>query len=361
MNPSGNLITIQENNDLTPGNLIDGLIAAWLDAKWHRSGSTKTLNAYRDSIADFRATLSSVGIDLDGDPQRVALTAQKWAGSSKVGREIAASTFNQRIAILNSFYQYGQRQGILTTNPIMRVDNRKVEQYGSAVPLDAINVKDLLAKIDRSTLAGQRDYVLLAVALTTGRRLSELASLRWKNLNKVGEQVTLTFHAKGGKSMADKLTPVLTKALYTYLMAVYGGTLGSSADDPVWVSLSNRTNRKPLSTQAIADICQKRLGVSKVHALRHTFAHSMQDKGAPVSEIQARLGHASLQTTGRYLASLNKANNPYANELSEMFGLSTPPAYDPISPDQVEIAEPSEQDEPMDAPTNPSTKATTKP
>ena len=76
-----------------------------------------------------------------------------------------------------------------------------------------------------------------------------------------------------------------------------------------------------MTTQAIADVCQKRLGVSKVHTLRHTFARAMEDSGAKVSEIQARLDHSSLATTGRYLAALSQADNAHAEAITSLFGL----------------------------------------
>jgi integrase len=191
------------------------------------------------------------------------------------------------------------------------------------MPLDAGDVKHKLNAIDRSMLVGQRDYALLSVALKTGRRLSELAGLRWADLLITGAQVTLTFrHAKGGKVMADKLTAQTSKALLEYLYTVYGHDLGTmKSDAAIWVSVSNRTRGKALSIQAVADVCQARLGVSKVHALRHTFAHTMEKAGAAVSEIQARLGHESLQTTGRYLASLRRAENSHADKLDELFGI----------------------------------------
>jgi hypothetical protein len=83
-----------ENTDLAlyEANRIDGFVAAWLNAKAGKSGSHETLSAYRDSMADFRAVLHSVGLDLDGDPHLITLAAQSWAGSSKVGREVAHST-----------------------------------------------------------------------------------------------------------------------------------------------------------------------------------------------------------------------------------------------------------------------------
>ena len=60
-------------------------------------------------------------------------------------------------------------------------------------------------------------------------------------------------------------------------------------------------------------LCKQHLGTSKVHATRYTAAHSMEKVGLTVSEIQARLGHKSLATTGRYLASLRRAENRKAD------------------------------------------------
>jgi len=47
----------------------------------------------------------------------------------------------------------------------------------------------------------------------------------------------------------------------------------------------------------------------------------MEKAGAKVSTIQAKLGHESLNTTSRYLSSLNRADNPYGDELAKLFGI----------------------------------------
>ena len=93
-------------------------------------------------------------------------------------------------------------------------------------------------------------------------------------------------------------------------------------DDPLWVFLERgRSKGQALGMQSIADICEKYLGTSKVHATRHTWAHTMQKAGATPSQIQARLGHESLATTGRYLGALNQAENEHAETIAAMLGI----------------------------------------
>jgi integrase len=103
----------------------------------------------------------------------------------------------------------------------------------------------------------------------------------------------------------------------------YGPTLEQlPPDTAIWISLERGKSRgQPLGIGAIADVCEKYLGTSRVHATRHTFAHGMDQVGASVSEIQARLGHESLATTGQYLSRLKSAENKHAERLAALFGI----------------------------------------
>jgi integrase len=172
-----------------------------------------------------------------------------------------------------------------------------------------------------------RDYALLTPALQTGRRASELAGLCIGDLVRDGGRVVVLWRrCKGGKQMQDELSPRTAAALLRYLLGLHGDTLDAlDPTTPVWPSLARNAvqGENGISVQAIADLCTKRMGTSKIHALRHTFtfAHAMEASGAKVSDIQARLGHESLATTGRYLTALKRASNPYAERLEELFGV----------------------------------------
>lgn len=299
---------------------FDFLIAAWLDDKAGRSGSARTPRAYADAISSFRSALHQVGLDLDGDPTLVALAAQGWAGQSNP----APATFNQRLAILSSLYLFARKQGMLTgENPIDRVSRRIIQRYAGAKALSLDEVRARLAALDRTTRAGQRDYCLLAVALQTGRRVAELANLRWGDVAIEGAQLTLHWRrTKGGKTARDTLPAGLSKTLATYLASVYGPTLRTQpATAPIWVSVSQQNAGQAISTQAIRGICARVLGTTKVHALRHTFARTMETTGAKLSEIQQRLGHSNAATTGIYLSALMSNENPHADALAALLGL----------------------------------------
>jgi site-specific recombinase XerD len=307
---------------------LDGLIAAWLHEK--QGGSLRTAHEYRAVLGSFRAALQAVGLDLDSnrpdhdDISAIALVAQTWADqrSPNALRQgtVSPATHNLRLNIVSSFYVYAIKHRQLRENPIALVARRKVQRYAQAQPLPAAEVQQRLQAIDRGTLAGQRDYALLLVALTTGRRLSELAGLRRGDVQFSGKQVMLTFRVKGNRLVRDTLAARVGAALLDYLQAVYPKLAAVPADAPVWVSFSHRNRGAAMGIQSIADVCQRHLGTSKVHALRHTFAHTMQQQGAAVSTIQQRLGHTNLSTTNTYLQALESADNPFADVLAEMFG-----------------------------------------
>lgn len=299
-------------------------------------------------------------------------------------RPVAPTTANLRLAAISSFYRYALRHDFLRGgNPVERVERQVVQAYAAARPLAYDELRMRLAEIDLSTPAGLRDYALLLLGLHTGRRVSELAGLRREHMIIRASRVEITWvRCKGGKTMRDELPRkgmqgLAAEALVAWVMRLYGedgeteplltpdmlntmhqrggqaaksrahpsssnshseqallrsspaGALGPAAagrlrqERPVWISLATRngTYGHPLSIRAIALINERRLGASKVHALRHTFARGLEDAGAKVSEIQARLGHADLGTTGRYLAQLHAGENPHLARLSHLYGL----------------------------------------
>lgn len=302
---------------------VDQCIAGWLDAKSKRSESAKTKRAYEDTLFKFRAMLQSTGRDVDGDSNIIAPLAQGWAGKSwEDGKSVSSATFNQRLAILSSFYQYAIRHGVLAANPIERVERRTVRNEHAAHDLSQETVIQGLENIDRATAEGKRDYTLLAVMLETGRRVAEIAGLRWGHIVWHGDTCAVEWvRCKGNKPMKNSLTPEATTILRDYLKAIYQDDLKELADNaPIWISFSDRSRGKAIGTQTIERICKAHFGTSKAHATRHTWAVSMEQEGATLSEIGAGLGHSNLATTSRYMERHRGYENKHVGKLAKRFG-----------------------------------------
>ncbi len=311
---------------------IDAAVAEWLAQKETRTGSRKTRQAYEDTMRQFRAFLAHGGLDLLSAPIDIARVAALWANmrtdtSRRPGADVSPSTYNQRLAILSSWYTFVQEVYKLEVpNPIESVKKRPVQAYAAAQAIDPDTVEQGLLSVNRESLAGLRDYAILAVALYTGRRAHELVGLRWEHVRVTGSKeprITLTFHCMGGKIMHDKLDVETSAVLLEYLYAQYGKNPASrlDSDAPVWVSYSRANAGQAISAKTLSNICAAHVQTSKVHALRHTFAVGMVRSGAPITDLAGRLGHTDIKITQTYTKEIMGDENPYGEKLTARFGI----------------------------------------
>lgn len=339
---------MEENQALTSTSQkvsnINAIIEIWLKSKFDESKSERTLEIYRHYITLFRIRLRLQGMDLDGLPfscqepteeerkqalRALSIAAQGWASNSiasENSRDISASTYNQRLAILSSFYLFARkRQLLIMDNPIDLLDRRDIQEYNSAQPFPRERVEQVLRAIDRSVFAGKRDYALLLVFFSTGRRASEVLALQWKHVQEIKEEGTAIIHferCKGNKGMYDTLEPRVWKALREYLQVVICRELSLiDKEQYLWLSFSFKNFKQPLTQRGLADVFMKHFGTMKIHTTRHTFAHQMEKTGASMTDIQGRLGHSNVATTGRYLQRLRSSVNEHASALLDSLGI----------------------------------------
>src|SRR5438105_435494 len=192
-------------------------IELWLLDKYALTQSKCTETTYREILISLRTHLQERGLDLDSSAGDIASNIQLWAslrasGSKRQGC-VAPSTYNQRIAAVSSFYRWAIENGIYSgSNPAEQLARASVQKYANAHALNPQLVRTKLKDIDRSTPRGLRDYVLLQLALNTGRSAQELACLTWSSVQIDDGIVTLTFErCKGGKTLYNTLDAQLSK------------------------------------------------------------------------------------------------------------------------------------------------------
>lgn len=92
---------------------LESAINEWIARKKIRTGSEKTETAYQDTMQGFRSFLAQGHLDLLDNPVDVVRVAAIWASMRSIStrhsdQAVAPSTYNQRLAILSSFYSFMQ-------------------------------------------------------------------------------------------------------------------------------------------------------------------------------------------------------------------------------------------------------------
>ncbi len=224
----------------------------------------------------------------------------------------------------NRFCRELVTEGLLEANPMDSVPRPRPGRNAphAFTEADMDRLVDTLARGDVPARRPwpARDYAVIATLAVTGLRRAELLALTIDDLEggRGARQVTVR-HGKGDKYRAVPIDPLLERAIESYLAErwVRFPTRGRShphdpwsapPNAPLWVS----DRGQPMTVDQLshlvrrayraAGINSRRAPGALVHALRHTFATSLVENGTNPVEIMALLGHASLQTTQRYLA-----------------------------------------------------------
>ena len=217
----------------------------------------------------------------------------------------SARSRNARLSAIRSFFKYiavnepqllHHCQRILAMPP-KRHEKRAIDYLSRA------EIEALIAAPDLSTWHGRRDRALLALALQTGLRVSELIGLSCSDIVlSAGAHVRCM-----GKGRKERATPI-RKDSVKMLRGWLAERSGADAD-PVFVS--NRNQR--LSRDAIEQIVRKHVQSASAgcpslrkkrvtpHVLRHSAAMQLLQNGVDRTVIALWLGHESVETTQMYI------------------------------------------------------------
>jgi integrase/recombinase XerC len=274
----------------------------------NRNASAHTVRAYESDLSQWLSvTAASLGVkradlqpaQLDRFAVRAFLAELHKAGQSR-------ATAARKLAAVRTFLRYLRREELIDGDPgaLVATPKRDIRMpaHLSEAEMDAL----LSAACDDSAL-GRRDRAILELFYASGLRLGELVGLDMEDVN-LGQNMVRVL----GKGRKERLVPFNTttaRALRTYFgsrAALIGREerkgRRASLSSPVFVNY--RGGR--LTARSVDRIVRRyvaatsaRMGISP-HALRHSFATHLLQRGADLRVIQELLGHARLSTTQRY-------------------------------------------------------------
>ena len=272
--------------------------------KLNRHLSPHTVRAYENDVTQYLAFVAGETgkkmsqlqpSDLDMGSVRAHL-----AGLNRAGK--ARSSVARKLSALKTFVLYLRREDVIEHDPAaMAVAPRRDQTI--PVFLSEAEMTRLLETPDTADPLGRRDRAILELFYASGLRLSELVAIDMEDLNLNGRMVRVM-----GKGRKERLLPFnqsATAALRAWLndrAQLLAPRRRKAAGDPLFINyrgtrLTDRSVDR-LLRKYVAQ-CSTRMGISP-HALRHSFATHLLQRGADLRAIQELLGHAALSTTQRY-------------------------------------------------------------
>lgn len=316
----------------------------WLD----QLQAENTRKAYARAWEDFAGSSSKAD-----EPWRVGKYDIAVWKKELEDRGLSDATIQQRLAAVSSFYRYvgseftvmnnGREMPLHDVNPALGVKRPKVDAYDKATFLGVKEVRRLLQVLRPDSVQKLRDRALFLFYVYTGRRNSEVRTLRWGDFTMEGHRMMYKWRGKG-KSRKDELPPPVWSVLCEYLRQA--GRLDRTQgiepeeDEFVFTALSDRATRlptvdeeeweryaQPLSSRTVGKLLKKYarqagLDAEKVHVhtLRHTAAYLRREAGDDVEAVSRLLNHSSIAVTQIYLHSVEGKKDQSWNKVEELLG-----------------------------------------
>jgi len=240
-------------------------------------------------------------------------------GKAYLESSYARSSMNRRLSSLSGFYEFALESDLgPLINPVPKsrddltrldvhrqhFDNPRPQKRApyrqKLVERAPRALSDDLYEEVFASLRTNRDRAIVATAISSGLRASELLSMRRGMLHAADQTADVIPKGGNGSRVMVRISPTAYLWIARYLAERPVGP----PEEPVWLTL--RGTPRPLSYWAMRQILERSnalLGSNvTMHDFRHTFCMRLaQDENMTIAEMQELMRHASIASTTRYL------------------------------------------------------------
>ena len=262
--------------DVYVGNLIEQHLKACPESRF-----MERQNVFRSFCAEFAAVkLSAIS--------KAALKA--WFAKIKAEQNYSERTLNSIKSQVNYLFRYLVEEGYLAQSPLDQIKfKRVVPPRRPRIILSVDEVRAVLT--DAESFSPDMLFVYLSCVAHTGARRSEILRLNREDID-FGTGLIQIKKSKNGRERFVRMSPALFGILKNHLAA--------HDHQPV---LSDK-NGKRFTASELSRLMKKFKAFFPIdkagwgsHSLRHSFAYNFLKKGGQMYQLQAILGHRSIDVT----------------------------------------------------------------
>jgi integrase/recombinase XerD len=231
------------------------------------------------------------------------------------------ASINRTLACLWAFYEYLIDSKKISRNPVERVKRFRVSKEVKTSDLTDDQVETLLNVIPDDNGSGKLHRAILTLFFNTGMRHSEVANLKFKNLDYENEFTVIRYRAKGDKEMVTPLNQRTLDAIGSYLKWCQVSGYSMESNDYLFRPTKNPKDEnlnKKLDSKSFSYMIKKYakeigiLGNVTIHSARSTVIGKLLDMGHSIDRVADFVGHKDISTTKAY----NKRRVKIQNSLS---------------------------------------------
>lgn len=216
-------------------------------------------------------------------------------------------TVKRKLASLKAFFHFLEYRDFIEINPFnkMQIRFREPLLLPKTIPLHTIELflstiysSHANAKTDFQKRQTARDIAVIELLFATGMRISELCSLKYKDIDLYDRVVRI--YGKGAKERQLQIcNDCVISALENYI-CIYQTT---PKDDNYFFINTSGTR---MSEQSVRNMIIKYCNLAGIsqhitpHMFRHSFATLLLEEDVDIRYIQEMLGHSSINVTEIY-------------------------------------------------------------
>ena len=303
---------------MTEPKSMENMKTAFLGHLTLRNLSALTVRQTNSVLGIFLGWLNTKGIkDIYQVDQNLFEEYKAWLSgyTTRQGELLAATTIRERLFIVQRWFAWLKKKGVLAYNPIADVRPPRCKRHLPHGVMRPDEIYKVMEQPNLRSVIGYRDRAIMEVLYATGVRAAELTALKIPDV----DLQTKMARVRNGKGNKDRFVPLSTpccRFLERYLevirpkllecmrpsgnnwlekcntgedflfLSLYGGRLSS-----VWLGAIMRDYIRKAGITKV---------VSPVHSFRHSVATHLLEGGMDVRYVQALLGHNDINSTQIY-------------------------------------------------------------
>ena len=258
--------------------------------------SDNTIDAYIRDLIQYEKFLNEYE-KIDNVEDITREDVSKYIQSLK-RKDLSKASISRKVIAIKEFHKFLKSENYTKDNPAKMIDTPKHDKsLPTVLSIDEVN--KMISSIDGTEPLDLRNRAMMELLYACGLRISELLSLRLRNIHFKEKYVEII-----GKGNKERLVPVGDMALQALKKYVEEGRneISDKKSDLLFFNYKGDMMTRQGFFKYIKNLAKEN-GIEKEispHTIRHSFATHLLEGGTDLRIVQELLGHEDISTTQIY-------------------------------------------------------------